>query len=171
MNYLQKSIHIITELSAVLLIVPFLISLLFKYKFKTFDKYILIIIIILTIIIDGGLLINWFIPKKETFVNDEKREIIKKLIRQSSRYSLAARGDKTPLISVLHSNYGASIMFVLKDLFTDEEINEVIGSTEERKKYEQKIIEIQDKATKNAVKHCPNYTDTIDFLTELAGQT
>jgi len=170
MNYTQKLIHIITELSAILLIVPFLISLLFKYKFKPFDKYILIVIIILTIIVDGGLLINWFIPKKETFVSDEKKDMIKKLIRQSSRYSSASRQDLNNLIAVLHANYGASYMFALKDLFTDEEIEEVIGSKKDREKFEKMVIEIQDKMTKKAVEDCPDYAGVIDFLSKLGGE-
>lgn len=99
-----------------------------------------------------------------------RQDMIRKLIRQSARFSVASRSDRTSLISVLHSNYGATYMFALKDLFSDKEIEDVIGSEELRKKFESKIIEIQDNATKNVVKHCPQYTDEIGFLTKLAGQ-
>lgn len=105
---------------------------------------------------------------KEKF---EKKNMIKKLIRQSSRYSSAARGDKNNLISILHSNYGAAYLFSLKDLFSEKEIEEVLGSEEKRKKYESKIIEVQDESTRKAVKDCPQYAGITDFLTELAAES
>ena len=116
-------------------------------------------------------LLVYFFPRKEKFENNEKKNMIKKLIRQSSRYSAAARGDKNNLISVLHSNYGAAYLFSLKDLFTEKEIEEVLGSEENRKKYESKIIEVQDESTRKAVKDCPQYAGIIDFLTGLAAES
>lgn len=96
--------------------------------------------------------------------------MIRKLVRQSSRYAIASRGDKTPLISVLHGNYAAAYMFALKDLFNDNEIENTIGSKKLRIQYEKQIIDIQDSATKNVAKYCPQYAGEIDFLTTLAGQ-
>lgn len=55
----DKNIHMLFEFLAVALLVPFFISLLFKYNFEKFDKYFLFIIIITTIIIDGYLFFSW----------------------------------------------------------------------------------------------------------------
>ena len=56
----HKYIHMITELLAVLVIVPFLINLLFKYNFKPIDKYFIILFIIITFLLDGYLFFTWF---------------------------------------------------------------------------------------------------------------
>ena len=104
-------------------------------------------------------------------LNMNKNKMIRKLIRQSSRYAIASRGDKTPLISVLHANYAATYMFALKDLFSDREIENVLGNTHNRIIYEKKILDIQDKATKNVMKYCPQYSGEVDYLTQLAGQS
>ena len=56
----HKYIHMITELLAVIIIVPFLIHLLLKYKLKLLDKYFILLFIIATIIIDGYLFFTWF---------------------------------------------------------------------------------------------------------------
>lgn len=165
----HKYIHQITELLAVILIVPFLLHLLYKYKFKPFDKYFLILFIIATLVIDGYLFFTWF-ETNEGFENDEKKNMIKKLVRSSSRFSSAAKQDLNTLVKVLHANYGAADMFSLKNLFSEKEIEEVLGSEEIRKKFEAKIIEIQDKATKEAVKVCPKFTSALDFLAKLGGE-
>lgn len=169
MGLKEKSIHMIFEFLAVTILVPFFIHLLVKYKFKLFDKYFLTIIIITTIIVDGYLFFTWF-RKTEKFVNQEKKEMISKLIRQSARWSSAAKNDNNNLIAVLHANYGAGYLWALKDIFTEKEIEEVLGSEELRKKYEDEIIKIQDKMTKKAVNDCPQFSGAIDFLAKLAGE-
>jgi len=114
------------------------------------------------------ILIIFFNPLKENYTNRNK---IKKLIRQAARWSHAARQDNNNLIAVLHANYGAGYLWALKDIFTEKEINNIIGSEEKRKKFEKEIIDIQDKMTKKAVKDCPNYAGTIDFLSSLGGES
>lgn len=164
----HKIIHQITELLAVILLVPFLISLLYKYKFKDFDKNFLILIIILTIIIDGYLFFTWFNNNK---IDNEKKEMIHKLIKQISRWASAAKQDNSPLISVLHANYGVGYLYAMQSIFTQKEIEVILGSEEIRKDFEDEIINIQDYATKKAVKECPQYSSIIDFLSELAGES
>lgn len=56
----HKYIHMITELLAVILVVPFLLSILYQYKLKPFHKFGLYLFIIATIIIDGILFFTWF---------------------------------------------------------------------------------------------------------------
>lgn len=57
----DKYIHMTFELLAIIIIVPFFISLLINYNFSSFDKYFIILFIITTIIVDGYLFISWFI--------------------------------------------------------------------------------------------------------------
>lgn len=161
----QRLLHQITELLAIIILVPFLLHIIIKYKLEKIDKYIIIVIIILTLLIDGYLFLTWMDSK----INNT--DMIRKLIRQSSRWATASRNDKNNLIAVLHANYGAGYLWSLKDLFSDIEINKVIGSDAKRKQFEQEIIEIQDKMTKKAVKDCPQYAGTIDFLSTLAGES
>lgn len=165
----HKIIHQITELLAVIIIVPFLINLLYKYKFKQFDKNFLIFFIIITIIIDGYLFFTWFGNKKT--LDNEKKEMIQKLIRQISRWASAAKQNGANLIAVLHANYGAGYLYAMQSIFTQKEIEEVLGSEEKRKKFENEIISIQNFATRKAVKDCPQYSGVIDFLSELAGES
>ena len=166
-NY-QVMLHILGEFGALVFVIPFLLMLLNRYKFKRLDKIGIWVIIIVTLIVDGYLLFSWF-NGKESFENDRK-DMIRKLIRSSSRYSLAAKQDLNSLVKILHANYGAADMFSLKNLFSEKEIEEVLGSEEIRKKYEKAIIEIQDKSTREAVKKCPEFTSALDFLAKLGGE-
>lgn len=55
----HKNIHMITELLAVIILIPFFIRLLYVYKFKYYDRLFLMIIIFLTFVIDGSLFFTW----------------------------------------------------------------------------------------------------------------
>lgn len=67
----EKKIHMLFELLAIVLLVPFFIRLLFKYKFDMVDKYFLIIVIITTIVVDGYLFFSWFKKTKYCFDNED----------------------------------------------------------------------------------------------------
>ena len=96
-------------------------------------------------------------------------EIIKTLVRQTSRWSAAALQDKSPLIAVLHANYGAGYLWALKDIATAEQIKRVTNI--DLLKFENEITSIQDKVTKNAIKVCPEYNTTDNaYLSKLAGE-
>jgi len=163
----HKYIHMITELLAVIVIVPFLINLLFKYKFKPLDKYGIILFIILTIIIDGYLFFTWFGTSTKP---NGRKDMIKKTVRQISRWSSAAKQDLNDLIAVLHANYGSAYMFSMKELFSEKEIEEVLGSEQKRKQFEAEVIKVQDEATKKAVAKCPEFSGAVDFLAKMAGE-
>ena len=96
--------------------------------------------------------------------------MIKKLLRQGARWYKRYQNDKNPLIAVLHSNYSAGYLWALKDIFENEEIEQVLGSKEARLRYEEEILKAQDEATKQAVKVCPEYTDALDFMSQIAGE-
>ena len=98
----------------------------------------------------------------------DKNKLIKKLLRQSSRWAVAAHQDKSPIISLLHANYAAGYLWSLKDIASDIEIQnatniDIINFTE-------KIVDIQDKSTKKVSHACPQFLDDIDKeLAKLAG--
>tara|TARA_Y100000389_G_C17223324_1_gene394404 strand:+ start:407 stop:706 length:300 start_codon:yes stop_codon:yes gene_type:complete len=96
-------------------------------------------------------------------------EIIKTLVRQTSRWSAAALQDKSPLIAVLHANYGAGYLWALKDIATADQIKHVTNI--ELLTFEKEITSIQDKVTKNAIRVCPEYNPTSNaYLSKIAGE-
>lgn len=93
--------------------------------------------------------------------------IIKKLIRQTARWSTASQQDKSPLVGVLHANYGVGYLMALKDIATPAKIKEVTNIN--MQKFESEIINQQDKATLYAAKNCPNYTKHLNlYLAKIA---
>lgn len=56
----DKYIHMVFEFLAIIIIVPFLIRLLKIYNFNFYDKLMIKILIITTIIVDGYLFFSWF---------------------------------------------------------------------------------------------------------------
>ena len=72
----------------------------------------------LLILLFGVVLIGNIIKVKST----DKKSHIETLIRQASRWSVAAQQDDSPIIALLHANYGAGYLWALKDIATDQEI-------------------------------------------------
>lgn len=98
----------------------------------------------------------------------DMKTISDKLIRQSARYSLASRNDQSPLIALLHANYGVGYWFALKDI--SGEYNPDINML----KYEAEIDNIQDAATKKVVYVCPNFVGNLgenESLLKIAGDS
>jgi len=61
--------------------------------------------------------------KKHTLTTSlNKKEIIQTLIRQASRWSIASESDKSPLISLLHANYGVGYVSALRQIASDTDI-------------------------------------------------
>ena len=104
-------------------------------------------------------------PKSKQICN--KSQEINILIRQAARWS-AADQDESPIIALLHANYGAGFLWALKDIATDQEIYNSSGI--DVLKFKKTITDIQDKATKRVTKACPKFTGNINnFLLELGG--
>ncbi|AOM63441.1 hypothetical protein [Heterosigma akashiwo virus 01] len=99
------------------------------------------------------------------------KTIAKVLTRQISRWSLAATQDKNPMVKLLHANYGAGYLWALKDILTEKQIEKYTGIN--LKEFEQKIVSIQDEATKRVSSLCPEFigNDLDVELTNLAGDT
>ena len=94
------------------------------------------------------------------------------LIRQASRWSVAAQQDKSPMISLLHANYAVGYLGALEDIASEREIERVIG-VGNLPTFRKKIIDIQDKSTKAVSNACPDFMGPhIDeYLTKLAGDS
>jgi hypothetical protein len=103
-------------------------------------------------------IMQFFGHKYEPFSNGcrEKPKVIETLVRQSSRYALAAEQDMSPLVAVLHANYAAAYLWALKDVASDAEISNVIGK-DKLKELESYVKTVQDTATKRATRDCPSF--------------
>lgn len=115
---------------------------------------ILVIIIIIVLIV-----INTNCNKRDSF-------IIKTLIRGCSRWAIASKQDKSPLIALLHANYASGYLWAIKDVFTNEDIRKWSGVN--IIDYQNKITSIQDSATQRVSKICPMFANEILFDKQLA---
>jgi hypothetical protein len=90
-------------------------------------------------------------PKAE----DKTEANIRTLLRQTARWSAASSQDESPIVALLHANYGAGYLWALKDIATGNEIKKATGV--EINEFEKKIVGIQDKATKKVSGLCPQF--------------
>jgi len=58
----DRTLHIVSEAIAILIVVPWLIWIVWKKEISDLDRLFLIVLAIGTLIIDGYLLVKWFIP-------------------------------------------------------------------------------------------------------------
>jgi hypothetical protein len=99
----------------------------------------------------------------------KKNTQIKTLIRSCARWALASLQDKSPLIAILHANYGAGYLWALKEIFTDYEIYRATGI--DIIFFTKKITDIQDLATKRLTSTCPEFINHLDYnLLKIAGE-
>lgn len=95
-------------------------------------------------------------------------DVIKVLSRQSARWSLAAEQDQSPLVALLHANYGAAYLWALKDVASSEQVRKTTGL--DLTELERKITRVQDEATKRVANLCPEFVGSADsFLATVAG--
>jgi len=99
----------------------------------------------------------------------EKKEIIKILLRQISRWSVASLQDNNSLIAVLHANYGAGYLWALLDIATPDEIM-ATGLVPDFYEFKNEVLRIQDVATKGMAKLCPEYAPAQSILTKIGGE-
>ena len=95
-------------------------------------------------------------------------QVIKKLVRQAARWTTAAKQDKNSLIAILHANYGTGYLWALKDIATTTQIKAATGI--DMLKFENEILTIQDKATLDMAKLCPNFAPEKSYLTLIGGE-
>ena len=93
---------------------------------------------------------------------------IKILLRQSSRWAIAADQDVSPLIALLHANYGAAYLWALLQVASEEQINNSVNI--DLQKFKKEISAIQDAATQKATKACPAFAGELNsYLLEIGG--
>ena len=119
-----------------------------------------------------GIIITFLLleVRNRCFIKDSATKLLFKniqiLARQAARWSTAAKQDESPLIAVLHSNYGAGFLWALKNIATDEQIKSATGL--DIKKLEREIVDIQDETTTNMSKICPKYAPEASYLSKVA---
>lgn len=88
--------------------------------------------------------------------NNQKQfeKAIKILYRQAARWSVAALQDKSEMIALLHANYAAGYWWSIKDIVSTEQFKEITGI--DFLEFENRIVEIQDTATKRMIEKCPD---------------
>ena len=142
-------------LAAYILIAIVSMYVIFLHSFKFKNK-----------VADNNKSVNKSVNKSK--LNTVNHNAIKSLVRQAARWSVAAKQDKSPIISLLHANYGAGYLWALKDIATDQEIEQVANIN--ILDFTKKITDIQDEATKRVSKGCPNFIGNMDpELLKIAG--
>jgi hypothetical protein len=117
----------------------------------------------------GFILTFFFIEIKNSLVTSNSLDkIIKILSRQSARWSTAAKQDLSPLIAVLHANYGTGYLWALKDIATAKQIK--IAANIDIDKFTQEIVKIQDETTIKMIEVCPNYAPEKTYLSKIGGE-
>lgn len=79
---------------------------------------------------------------------------IQTLLRQASRWTVAAEQDTNPLICVLHANYGMAYITALRQVASDAEVIQVTGY--DPREVEAYIAEVQDWAVHSFAPHVPH---------------
>ena len=97
-----------------------------------------------------------------------KADIIRKLVRQSARWSTAARQDNSLMVKVLHSCYGAGYLWALKDIASNEEIEK--HANIDMFKFENEITSTMDNAQTQLAITCGKYPPKKSYLTGIAGE-
>ena len=95
-------------------------------------------------------------------------QVIQKLSRQAARWSTAAKQDHSPLIAVLHANYGAGYTWALQDIATPQQIKIATGI--DWGKFTKEIVTVQDEATLNMVRVCPKFAPEKTYLASIGGE-
>ena len=122
-------------------------------------------------IILGMIIMYLFINNNNNKKDKMEKQIeftAKKLVRQAARWSTAAKQDKNAMIAVLHANYGAGYLWALKDIIKTDIIEK--KTRIDMIEFENEILKIQDEATQNMAKLCPEYAPKSSYLTRLAGE-
>ena len=114
------------------------------------------------------IIISFLIGYNVARAKSDKKRYINTLIRQSARWATAAEQDNNSMIAVLHANYGAGYLWALKDIFSEKEIMEYANV--DVLKFKEEIVKVQDTATKNMIKLCPDYAPEKSYLTKLGGE-
>ena len=84
-------------------------------------------------------------------INDIQQ--INKLIRQTSRWAVAAEQDTNPYIANLHATYSLGYLMALREIYSDDTIKKLVGV--DVRKLETEVTRIMDDAVKQLNMVCP----------------
>lgn len=88
------------------------------------------------------------------------------LVKQAARWSTAALQDDHPFIAVLHANYGVAYALALRQIAPDREI--IVATGVDPFVLERKVIKVQEKAALALSRECPELSESLGPLAELA---
>lgn len=104
--------------------------------------------------------------RNKCYIKDSSTQLLHnniiKLVRQTSRWSMAAKQDKNSLIEMLHANYGVGFLYALKNIATTDQIESATDI--DMKKFEKEIMKIQKDAVARVSQRCPNFNPISDNL-------
>lgn len=102
---------------------------------------------------------------------DTVHEIIRRIIRQAARWTTASEQDATPLVKVVHANYGAAYMFALNDAgIRSDDVEDAMGSGFQYQPFYDHIVQQQDNANKAAVSESPSFGPPKTSFTLVGGE-
>lgn len=123
--------------------------------------YTIIIIIGVSIIISLIVLLN-----NQNTINDKTN--IKKLLRQTARWSVASHQDSNPYIANLHATYSLGYLMALREIYTDEIIMKLTNV--DIRRLESEVTMIMDNAVKKLIQICPEGQPKNRYLAYLSKQ-
>ena len=99
-----------------------------------------------------------------------RQDVIRRLVRQAARWSTAAKQDESPLISVLHANYGVGYLMALSEFASPDEIEFAAGIN--YFEFDAAIKQAQDDANRKAVALMPQFAGVnhSNPLAKIAGE-
>lgn len=113
-----------------------------------------------------GMFLLYHYYKNQAYCSYYKDMEIQGLIRQAARWAVASQQDKSPMISLLHANYGAGYLQALELIATENEINRFANL----QKLRMKIYGTQDNAARRVITSCPQFVgDDIDKELAMVG--
>jgi hypothetical protein len=97
-------------------------------------------------------------------INDIQR--INKLIRQTSRWAVAAEQDTNPYVANLHATYSLGYLMALREIYSDDTIKKLVRV--DVRKLETEVTRIMDDAVKQLSVVCPEGKPKNRYLAFLA---
>lgn len=90
------------------------------------------------------------------------------LLQQSSRWLVAAGQDESPLIGVLHGQYGMGYLWAATDISNPPDIQKYTGINVDT--FKEKAKTVQNAVNQRVVKACPQFAGEMDlYLGKIAG--
>ena len=104
----------------------------------------------------GILVIVYLCTRTSTSENN-----IKKLLKQSAKWAVAAQQDDSPVTAMLHANWASGYLWALKDISSDREISRVTKT--DFSIFQNHIEQVQSEVTKKVIDKCPEFQGHIDL--------